>query len=83
MNKECLADSLVFGYYDREIFDKPIDFDDYNPDTGLVKAPIEYPSDSLLVKKEEEIEHMREIFDKIRENTSLGVLRKKKEKVKI
>jgi hypothetical protein len=45
LDQNCIADSLLFGYYDRKVFDKAIDFDDYNEETGMIKSPLEYPSD--------------------------------------
>ena len=51
MNRDCIADSLLFGYFDREIFEKEIDVEkDLNPETGLVKPPIEFKNNSMLLE---------------------------------
>jgi hypothetical protein len=63
MNRDCIADSLLFGYFDREIFEKEIDVEkDLNPVTGLVKPPIEFKNNSMLLENENEIEDMNIIF---------------------
>ena len=63
MNKNCTADSLLFGYFEREVFEKEINVEnDLNHETGLVKPPIEFKNNSMLLENENEIEDMNIIF---------------------
>ncbi len=63
MNKDCIADSLIFGYFNRDVFEKPIDVEnDYNPETGLIKPPIAFKNNTMLLENENEIEDMNLIF---------------------